>query len=407
MFARADPRRQNRERRLRDLDGRRSATRCCAIFRIAFANARLIGGDAAFEALVAKVVGFVEAPKLGLDLPLDVRGTAFQQRVWRALQAIPAGATASYTDIARAIGAPKAVRAVAGACAANPVALAIPCHRVVRSDGALSGYRWGVARKRALLGARKRLSGARSAQAFDLDRRDHAGGAGGAQIAFDDKLKRAFLGVEWRAVHAVGEDHPLRPRRRVGPGEIQRHLVAVAGLDDDDVDEFGAMDRFAARSADFGEDVAEQRAFESVDGAMLLDADLYSRQGVEFGERDRAAGRRDLSEPRLEQGTARRWEQQFCAQPVRGALRLRRDACKKQQRRRQKKRSHELSLRRGSIRFRTPRTLAHRSPTIPSPLVGARGVTFELASSTGWRVAVEPVEKSGVDRTRARFRRCN
>ena len=116
-----------------------------------FRNARLIGADSDFEAIVAKVVAFVEAPGLGLDLPLDVRGTAFQQRVWRALQAIPVGATASYADIARAIGAPKAVRAVAGACAANPVALAIPCHRVVRSDGALSGYRWGVERKRVLL----------------------------------------------------------------------------------------------------------------------------------------------------------------------------------------------------------------------------------------------------------------
>ncbi|MGO9675570.1 MAG: bifunctional DNA-binding transcriptional regulator/O6-methylguanine-DNA methyltransferase Ada [Methylocella sp.] len=116
-----------------------------------FRNARLIGADREFDALIAKVIGFVEAPKLGLELPLDVRGTAFQQRVWRALQAIPAGATASYADIARSIGAPKAVRAVAGACAANPIALAIPCHRVIRSDGALSGYRGGVARKRILL----------------------------------------------------------------------------------------------------------------------------------------------------------------------------------------------------------------------------------------------------------------
>ncbi len=116
-----------------------------------FRNARLIGADSDFEAMVAKVVAFVEAPGLGLDLPLDVRGTAFQQRVWRALQAIPAGATASYADVARAIGAPQAVRAVASACAANPVALAIPCHRVVRRDGALSGYRWGVERKRVLL----------------------------------------------------------------------------------------------------------------------------------------------------------------------------------------------------------------------------------------------------------------
>lgn len=116
-----------------------------------FPSACLIGGDAGFEQLVAKVVGFVEAPALGLDLPLDVRGTAFQQRVWQALREIPVGQTASYTDIARRIGSPKAVRAVAGACAANTLAVAIPCHRVVRSDGDLSGYRWGVARKRTLL----------------------------------------------------------------------------------------------------------------------------------------------------------------------------------------------------------------------------------------------------------------
>jgi AraC family transcriptional regulator of adaptative response/methylated-DNA-[protein]-cysteine methyltransferase len=116
-----------------------------------FWSARLIGGDSAFEGLVARVVGFIEAPRLGLDLPLDVRGTVFQQRVWRALQEIPVGATANYADIARRIGAPKAVRAVAGACAANPVAVAIPCHRVIKSDGALSGYRWGIERKRALL----------------------------------------------------------------------------------------------------------------------------------------------------------------------------------------------------------------------------------------------------------------
>jgi AraC family transcriptional regulator of adaptative response/methylated-DNA-[protein]-cysteine methyltransferase len=116
-----------------------------------FPCATLIGGDAAFEDLVARVVGFVEAPRLGLDLPLDVRGSAFQQRVWQALQEIPAGETASYADIARRIGSPKAVRAVAQACAANGLAVAIPCHRVVRNDGALSGYRWGVERKRALL----------------------------------------------------------------------------------------------------------------------------------------------------------------------------------------------------------------------------------------------------------------
>ena len=117
-----------------------------------FPRAEMIGGDAEFERLVAKVVGFVEAPGLGLDLPLDVRGTAFQQRVWQALREIPAGETLSYTELARRIGSPKAVRAVAQACAGNPLAVAIPCHRVVRSDGGLSGYRWGVERKRALLG---------------------------------------------------------------------------------------------------------------------------------------------------------------------------------------------------------------------------------------------------------------
>jgi AraC family transcriptional regulator, regulatory protein of adaptative response / methylated-DNA-[protein]-cysteine methyltransferase len=116
-----------------------------------FPKARLIGGDEDFEALVAKVVGFVEEPKKGLDLPLDVRGTAFQQRVWRALQQIPVGKTVSYADLAKRIGAPKAVRAVANACGANPLAVAIPCHRVVHKDGTASGYRWGVERKRALL----------------------------------------------------------------------------------------------------------------------------------------------------------------------------------------------------------------------------------------------------------------
>jgi AraC family transcriptional regulator of adaptative response/methylated-DNA-[protein]-cysteine methyltransferase len=116
-----------------------------------FPRAELIGGDAEFEQLVARVVGFIEAPGLGLDLPLDVQGTAFQQRVWQALREIPAGRTATYREIAGRIGAPGAVRAVAGACAANALAVAIPCHRVVRTDGSLSGYRWGVERKRALL----------------------------------------------------------------------------------------------------------------------------------------------------------------------------------------------------------------------------------------------------------------
>lgn len=116
-----------------------------------FPKARLIGGDAGYEQLVARVVGFIEAPQLGLDLPLDVRGTAFQQRVWQALREIPPGKTVSYAEVARAIGAPKAMRAVAGACASNNIAVAIPCHRVVRNDGSLSGYAWGIERKRALI----------------------------------------------------------------------------------------------------------------------------------------------------------------------------------------------------------------------------------------------------------------
>lgn len=116
-----------------------------------FPRATLIGGDAGFERYVAAAVGMVERPQTRFDLPLDMRGTAFQQRVWAALRQIPAGETASYAEIARRIGAPKATRAVAQACAANPVSLAVPCHRVVRSDGAISGYYWGVARKRELL----------------------------------------------------------------------------------------------------------------------------------------------------------------------------------------------------------------------------------------------------------------
>jgi AraC family transcriptional regulator of adaptative response/methylated-DNA-[protein]-cysteine methyltransferase len=116
-----------------------------------FPKAHLIGGDRDYETLVARVVGFVEAPGLGLDLPLDVRGTAFQQRVWQALREIPVGQTVSYAEVARRIGTPKAVRTVAGACAANNLAVAIPCHRVVRNDGSLSGYAWGVERKRVLL----------------------------------------------------------------------------------------------------------------------------------------------------------------------------------------------------------------------------------------------------------------
>jgi len=126
-----------------------------AELRERFPRAALREGDAAFAALTAKTITCVEAPGEPFDLPLDIKGTAFQLRVWEALRHIPPGTTASYAEIAEAIGAPDAVRAVAGACAANKIAVAIPCHRVVRSDGALSGYRWGVERKRALLGKEK------------------------------------------------------------------------------------------------------------------------------------------------------------------------------------------------------------------------------------------------------------
>ncbi len=124
-----------------------------------FPKADLLGGEGAFEQLVARVVALVEQPRLPQDLPLDIRGTAFQRRVWEALRAIPAGATATYTEIAERIGAPKAVRAVAAACAANPLAVAVPCHRVVRLDGDLAGYRWGLARKQELLERERKDAG--------------------------------------------------------------------------------------------------------------------------------------------------------------------------------------------------------------------------------------------------------
>ena len=116
-----------------------------------FPNAQPIGDRQGFEPVMAKVVGFIEAPVRGLDLPLDPRGTAFQRRVWKALCEIPVGSTATYSDIARQLGAPKEAYLVGEACAANPIAVAIPCHRVVRKDGTLAGYRWGIKRKRALL----------------------------------------------------------------------------------------------------------------------------------------------------------------------------------------------------------------------------------------------------------------
>lgn len=116
-----------------------------------FPKANLIGADRLLEDMVAKVIGFVESPVNGLDLQLDLRGTVFQQRVWRALREIPLGKTVSYSELAQTIGMPKSTRAVAMACGANKIALAIPCHRVVRTDGGLSGYRWGIERKRVLL----------------------------------------------------------------------------------------------------------------------------------------------------------------------------------------------------------------------------------------------------------------
>jgi AraC family transcriptional regulator of adaptative response/methylated-DNA-[protein]-cysteine methyltransferase len=125
-----------------------------------FPRATLIGNEHGYEDVVARVVGLIERPDSGHDLPLDIRGTAFQQRVWKALQQIPPGSTATYSEIARRIGMPSAARAVAQACGANALAVAIPCHRVVRIDGSLSGYRWGVERKRVLL-AREEHRGAR------------------------------------------------------------------------------------------------------------------------------------------------------------------------------------------------------------------------------------------------------
>ena len=116
-----------------------------------FPEATLVGGDPTFETLVATAVGLVENPRSGARLPLDVRGTAFQERVWRALSQLPAGRTTTYSELARSLGAPASIRAVARACALNPIAIAIPCHRVVRTDGGLAGYRWGIERKCALL----------------------------------------------------------------------------------------------------------------------------------------------------------------------------------------------------------------------------------------------------------------
>ncbi|MEX0586803.1 MAG: methylated-DNA--[protein]-cysteine S-methyltransferase, partial [Pirellulales bacterium] len=116
-----------------------------------FPLARFIDPDSTFDCCVAAAIGLVEQPALGLDLPLDIRGTAFQVRVWQELRKIPPGQTATYTQIAHRLGQPRAARATARACAANRLAIAIPCHRVIRTDASLSGYRWGVERKAELL----------------------------------------------------------------------------------------------------------------------------------------------------------------------------------------------------------------------------------------------------------------
>jgi AraC family transcriptional regulator of adaptative response/methylated-DNA-[protein]-cysteine methyltransferase len=130
-----------------------------AALRQRFPAAAVVAEDAGLKEWADRIVRFITAPDQNLELPLDIRGTAFQARVWRALQKIPLGKTASYAEIAAALGQPKAVRAVAQACAANKLALIVPCHRVIRSDGDLGGYRWGLERKRALL-ARERAAGA-------------------------------------------------------------------------------------------------------------------------------------------------------------------------------------------------------------------------------------------------------
>jgi AraC family transcriptional regulator of adaptative response/methylated-DNA-[protein]-cysteine methyltransferase len=122
-----------------------------------FAKTEIVPTDKYTDSYIAKVIELIERPEAGFDAPLDVRGTAFQQSVWQALRTIPLGKTASYAEIARAIGMPKATRAVAQACGANHIAVVIPCHRVVRTDGALSGYRWGVERKATLLERERKI----------------------------------------------------------------------------------------------------------------------------------------------------------------------------------------------------------------------------------------------------------
>lgn len=183
-----------------------------------FPRAEVVGNDTEFEQLVAKVVGFVEMPKLGLDLPLDIRGTAFQQRVWQALREIPSGLTVSYSEIAQRIGAPKAVRAVAGACAANVLAVAIPCHRVVRNDGSLSGYRWGVDRKRVLL---EREAGGRPMCA-ELPSRCHENQHSATQLSCSILLPENFRPLDILAFHRRDSQELSE---RVGDGTMEKGMI--------------------------------------------------------------------------------------------------------------------------------------------------------------------------------------
>lgn len=144
-----------------------------------FPGAVLSRGDEGFERRAAPLFAFIEAPEIGFELPLDVRGTAFQRRVWEALREVPLGQTVSYADLARRIGAPSATRAVAQACGANVLAIVIPCHRVVRSDGAISGYRWGVERKRRLLAREANLARAAAGHAANAAAGQAANAAAG------------------------------------------------------------------------------------------------------------------------------------------------------------------------------------------------------------------------------------
>jgi AraC family transcriptional regulator of adaptative response/methylated-DNA-[protein]-cysteine methyltransferase len=155
-----------------------------------FQRAHLIGDDAALAGAVGAVLRFLEEPRQALDLPLDLRGTAFQQRVWRTLCQIPPGETRSYGEVARMVGDPRAVRAVAQSCAHNPVAIAVPCHRVVGSDGGLSGYRWGVQRKRELLEKEQSITRKGGGPPGSDERRSRASSDGLASLASRSRANR-------------------------------------------------------------------------------------------------------------------------------------------------------------------------------------------------------------------------